>query len=169
MKDQLIIYASRWKSVLVVVFFSIAISMITPVLFWFQEDWTTKVMWIMWGFIFIYIGSFLRFVILNLLRREPVLIIDAQGIYGNASFIGLGHIKWEEISKIYTYRNPLIHMLCIIPRDYDCILSRQPFMKRIFIRMNTFMAHNFEIPSLLFDGRFQDIKQFIQKFFEITT
>ncbi len=167
MNDQLIIYASRWKSVVVAVFYTIVILMFIP-LIWPLEIFPTKAIWILEGYIVILCGPMLKFVILNLLRREPVLIIDAQGIYDNSSFIGVGHIKWEEISKLYTGRRFFSHYLFIFPKDYDSILSRQPFMKKIFIKMLTFMIHGFEIPLQLFDCHFDNIEQFVQKFFEIS-
>ncbi|MBU7016342.1 MAG: hypothetical protein HXS44_02440 [Theionarchaea archaeon] len=169
MKDQLVIHASRWKLVLHVIY---CVVIILIGLLFFIVPWgqgSAELMWILGGFLFIVAGSLLKFVISTSLRREPVFIIDAQGIYDNASFTSIGYIKWEEISKIYISRRLFSHYLFIFPKDYDSILSRQPFMKKIVIRMFTFMIHGFEIPASLFDGSFDEIEQFMRKFFEITT
>ncbi len=70
-----------------------------------------------------------------LLRREPALVFDNDGIAGR----GLrGRIGWDEIERLYrssfTYRLSTQHFLSIVPRDPERFLARQHWARRLLGR-----------------------------------
>lgn len=81
--------------------------------------------------------------IYRILKPKASVIINSEGIFDNSSAIGVGMIRWEEISGIFVYEfkfgNVKQRFLGIIPRDIDSILKRQSLFKKIIINMNIFM------------------------------
>jgi hypothetical protein len=81
-----------------------------------------------------------------LVSHKPLLIINSEGVFDNASAFGVGLIRWEEIAKIFPYTLMNTPYLAIVPKDLRVILSRQGPSRRLVIRINqTF----FKIPIFI--------------------
>lgn len=87
-------------------------------------------------FAIVFFGGCAIYAGLRLIRSTPALVIDANGIYDNASALGAGFISWEDIAEMrpYTMRNQTF--LGIMPKDLDAFLARQPAWKRLAIQFN---------------------------------
>lgn len=84
----------------------------------------------------------------RLLSPKPSVVISLEGILDNASAVGAGMIRWEEIAEIYPYDFMGQRMLGIVPTDAETVIARQPFHKRILAKMNMGLVEApFNIPQ----------------------
>lgn len=70
------------------------------------------------------------------ISHKPLLIINSEGILDNASPLGAGMLRWEEIAKIFPYKFMAGQYLAIIPKDLGTTLSRQRLLVKITMRIN---------------------------------
>lgn len=100
-----------------------------------------------------YIGAPLLSLILiyicyRLLKTKPSVIINREGIFDDASILGAGMIRWEEIKSMFIYKVMNNSFLGIIPVDIEVILARQSIIKRVLFKMNKGMSQApFGIPD----------------------
>lgn len=93
-------------------------------------------------------GLFLIYVCHQLLRPKPSVIINQEGIFDNASLLGAGMIRWDEIKSVFIYKVMNNSLLGIIPVDIESVLARQSIIKRFLFRMNKGMSQApFAIPD----------------------
>lgn len=84
----------------------------------------------------------------RLLKPTPSVIINREGVFDNASALGAGMIRWEEIGTIFIYKIMDNPFLGIVPVDTETILARQSSIKRFFFRMGKAMSPApFSIPQ----------------------
>jgi hypothetical protein len=76
----------------------------------------------------------------RLIRRAPVLVLDCNGLLDNASALGAGFIRWDEIRAIDVGAFKGQRMLLIIPHRAEAILARQSPIKRWVMRVNAGMV-----------------------------
>lgn len=88
------------------------------------------------------------YVCYRLLKPMPAVIINREGIFDNASALGAGLIRWEEIKSIFIYTLMNNAFLGIVPVNTETILARQSGIKRFFIKMGKGMSPApFSIPG----------------------
>lgn len=80
------------------------------------------------GLLFIYLCY-------RLLKPKPAVVINREGIFDNASLLGAGLIRWEEIKSVFTYHVMHHSLLGIIPVDLETIIARQSPIKRFFFKL----------------------------------
>jgi hypothetical protein len=76
----------------------------------------------------------------RLLKPTPSVIINREGIIDNASALGAGMIRWEEIKGVFIYQVMGKQFLGITPVDVETVLARQSGIKRFFFRLNKGVA-----------------------------
>lgn len=76
------------------------------------------------------------FYLIMLLRRSPLLVVDAQGIDDRSSAIPGGRIMWEDITHIRLVRFSRQKNICIHLADPKAYLSRQRGAKRWLMAIN---------------------------------
>ncbi len=76
----------------------------------------------------------------RLLRHTPSVVINREGIVDNASALGAGVIRWDEIKSIFIYKVMGKPIIGIVPVNVETILARQSGIKRFFFRMNKGMT-----------------------------
>ena len=93
-------------------------------------------------------GLCLVYAIYRLLIPKPVVVINYEGIFDNASAVGAGMLKWEEIADVFAYDFMGQRMLGIIPVNEEVVLRRQSRLKRVMAKMNKgIAAAPFNIPQ----------------------
>ena len=68
------------------------------------------------------------------------MVISEEGIFDNASAVGAGMLRWEEIANVFAYEFMGQRMLGIIPVTEEVVLSRQSRLKRVMAKMNKGIA-----------------------------
>lgn len=81
----------------------------------------------------------------HLLRKQPVLTIDSDGINAN-TLHGWGHIPWSEIAstQLQKYSMGLFHhtFLVIILRDKEKMVKRLPAWERLLVPLTSASLHS---------------------------
>ncbi len=62
--------------------------------------------------------------------------MNREGIVDNASAIGVGLIRWEEIERMYGQSSKALTWLCIVPRNVETFISRQSPFKGLLLRLS---------------------------------
>ncbi|WP_340022136.1 STM3941 family protein [Paenibacillus sp. FSL K6-1096] len=78
--------------------------------------------------------------LIMLLRRSPLLVVDAQGIDDQSSAIPGGRILWEDITDIRLVRFSGQKNICIFLADPKAYLARQRGVKRWLMAINLRLA-----------------------------
>ena len=108
--------------------------------------------WYMYALAFSSISFFgLCFVyaVIRLLFPKPSVIISRDGIFDNASALGAGMLKWEEIAEIAPYKIGGYPALVIFPVDEEAIIARQPLIKREILKISKHWTEaTFSIPQI---------------------
>ncbi|MDQ4077415.1 MAG: hypothetical protein M3220_14360 [Chloroflexota bacterium] len=95
-----------------------------------------------------FFGLCLAYAIYRLFIPEPAMIISNEGIFDNASAIGAGMLRWEEIADVFSYDFMGQRMLGITLVNEEIVIGRQPRIKRVMVRMNRGLgAAPFNIPQ----------------------
>jgi len=90
----------------------------------------------------------LVYAIYRLLVPNPAVVISDEGIFDNASAVGAGMLRWEEIADVFAYDFMGQRMLGIIPVNEAVVLGRQSRLKRVMAKMNRGIAPApFNIPQ----------------------
>jgi len=95
-----------------------------------------------------FFGLCLVYAIYRLLVPKPAVVISDEGIFDNASAVGAGMLRWEEIADVFAYDFRGQRMLGIIPVNEEVVLGRQSRLKRVMAKMNKGIAEApFNIPQ----------------------
>jgi hypothetical protein len=135
--DELVIYPSKFKTVLIAAGALIFVCIILAFAIWeeksevpFWED--LLIYWVgtpLFGFAFIYACY-------RLIVPKPAVIINHRGIFDNASALSAGLVEWGEIDKVFIYEYYGQRCLGIVPLDVKAFLKRQPVFKRWLMKIN---------------------------------
>lgn len=69
----------------------------------------------------------------GLLRKDPVLIIDGEGIEDRRTWFSAGRVRWDEIADVESVR---FRMVAVRLTDAEAVLERLPLWKRWFLRLD---------------------------------
>lgn len=95
-----------------------------------------------------FFGLCFIYAIYRLLKPQPSLVINREGIFDNASAVGAGLIRWQEIAELIPYSFMGQQFLGIVPVNVDEILARQSCIKRMVVKMNQALVQApFNIPQ----------------------
>src|SRR6185503_5052164 len=95
-----------------------------------------------------FFGLCLVYAIYRLLMPKPAVVISDEGIFDNASAVGAGMLRWEEIADVFAYDFMGQRMLGIIPVNEEVVVRRQSPLKRVMAKMNKGIAPApFNIPQ----------------------
>jgi len=92
-------------------------------------------------------GLLFAYAVYRLCVRRPLLIISDEGLFDNASAVGAGLLRWEEIAQVYRYEMAGQQFIGIVPADVEAVIARQPPLKRLMARVNRGMPFN--IPQIM--------------------
>ena len=87
-----------------------------------------------------FFGFCLAYALYRLARRKPSLVVDEEGIFDNASALGAGMIRWEEIREMYTFVFRGQTTIGMALTDEDAVLARQNPLKRGLMSVNRGLA-----------------------------
>jgi hypothetical protein len=141
--DDVVIYPSKLKTLLIAV-----VSLLFVAIGFYLADGLDAMrlplpVWVIviTSFVCIlFFGLCFVYALYRLLSPKPAVVISREGIFDNASAVGAGMLKWEEIAEIYTYTFMGQRMLGIVPRDTEAVIARQPLFKRVLAKMNRGMV-----------------------------
>jgi hypothetical protein len=95
-----------------------------------------------------FFGLCFAYAVYRLLVPAPLLVISDEGLYDNASAVGAGMLRWEEIAELVPYEFAKQRFIGVVPVDVGAVIARQPPLKRMMAKMNRGMAGTpFNIPQ----------------------
>ena len=110
----------------------------------------------------LFFGFCTAFALGRLLHPRPSLVIDDVGVTDNASAIGAGLIRWEEIVGVEMTAMGTNRFLVLIVKDPEAVLARQPRYRRAAMRANVGMIGSpVAIPGHM-TGSLEDVLRHIQ-------
>jgi hypothetical protein len=112
-----------------------------------------------------FFGLCLVYLLYRVIKPSPSLIINHEGIFDNASALGVGLLRWSEIADVQIYQFLNQRFLGIVPTNVDRVLERQSAMKRWLLKMNQryFVSAPFNIPENVLPIRLEDVLAQIQR------
>lgn len=139
-EDRIVIYPRRWKQVLFAL--GALVFVVAGFLIGVANGWQGN----LGVLVAIYVGvPFFGLCFLYLIFRiavpRPALIVSDEGILDNASVVGAGLIRWDEVKDIRATSFGTERVLVIVPKDETTILARQNPVKRRLMRMNKSLAN----------------------------
>lgn len=116
----------------------------------------------------LYFGANLCYVARRYKVIKPVVEIGPAGIVDNASGVGAGLIRWEEIQAIYPFTFMGQQSLGIVPHDERAILSRHGSLKRAIMRINKRLVGTpISIPQVALPLPIIELAQQISQYYNI--
>lgn len=88
-----------------------------------------------------FFGLCFLYLIYRLGVPKPAVVVSTEGILDNATALGVGMIRWDEIREVRATSVGTERMIAIVPKDEAVILARQNPVKRLFLRMNKGIAN----------------------------
>ncbi len=100
--------------------------------------------------------------IFRILDSAPLVVINDEGIFDNASALGAGLILWDEIEGSGVYEISNQKMLEIVVKDPQAVISRQPWYKRYIMHINKGIWNApFNIPQAAMPVPVEEVSQTI--------
>jgi hypothetical protein len=147
--DDVVIYQRKLKTLLIA-----AVSLLFVAIGFYLADGLDAMRLPLWVIVVTsyvgipFFGLCFVYALYRLLSPKAAVVISREGIFDNASAVGAGMLKWEEIAEIYTYDFMRQRMLGIVPKDAEAVIARQPLFKRILARLNRGLVQApFNIPQ----------------------
>lgn len=106
------------------------------------------------------------YLVYRFVKPKPSLRIDKDGIDDNASFVGVGKIRWDEIERIGMYSLMGQKMIGIIPKDFEPFLERQSGVKRALLSMNKNKEFPISIPQNASNVPLEAVLEFVEQFID---
>ncbi len=106
------------------------------------------------------------YLVYRFIKPKPSLRIDKDGIDENASFVGVGKIRWDEIERVVMYSMMGQKMIGIIPKDFEPFLERQSGVKRTLLSMNKKKEIPISIPQNASDVPLEAVLEFVGQFID---
>ncbi|MGZ3680156.1 MAG: STM3941 family protein [Ktedonobacterales bacterium] len=149
----------------------IAAAVCTAAGMWMWSDPRYQAGAVLVAFLDLLCGIYLLLGIMRLISRAPVLIVNAEGITDNATFIaaGMGLIPWHEILDIYIYepqsrfRAKSNRSLTILADD-DTIVRQQALWKRALYALNIGSSTAVRIPEFLLPMPLEELRAQIEEY-----
>lgn len=165
---ELIIYAKKGKmffyGILCLIFIAIGI-FLTAVSF--SETGSDAFKFRVIGIIcVIFFGLIMVYWVKSIIQRKPALIVSAEGILDQSTYIAAGLIKWEEISDIDFVELSGQTFLGIYTHDPDLIINRSSSFKSMLNKMNKgLLDTQVNIPVKILDCSMEELIETINYYF----
>lgn len=112
-------------------------------------------------------GAILIYLCYRLVRPRPVVVINREGLFDNASLLSAGLIHWHEIRTMFVYRVMDQPLLGIVPFNAGVIVARQSPVKKLFLRMqNSSGVPPFSIPGVVLPMPPEELLAMIRRYHE---
>jgi hypothetical protein len=138
-QDRLVVYPRRWKMALLAcgaLGFVLAGLVIGYAAGWRPNLATAIATYVgvpFFGYCFLYL-------LFRLAIRKPSVVVSAEGVLDNATAVGAGMIRWEEVREVRATSFGAQRMVAIVPKDEAAILARQNPARRFLMRTNKRLA-----------------------------
>ena len=165
-QEKKVIYHNRWKMLFFALGSLILVAAAIPVLLaGFQEGGRAILACLLLSAAdILFFGVAFLWSFRRLCVPTPALIIDTEGLYEDASVVGAGFVSWDEIASVHVPRMPWSRVLCLVPKDVDAFLKRQPMWKRGLMRQRARkMGAPIVISAIGLPLSFQEVRERVEQ------
>ncbi len=101
----------------------------------------------------------------RLISNTPVVVVNADGIYDNASPFAVGWMAWAEIERITPRRTYLARLIGVVPHDRNAVFARVPAHRRWLVRALAAMSQTpVNIPATFLGRRLDEAQREIERY-----
>jgi len=136
--DEIVVYHSRWKMILLALgALAFVLGAIPIIQGGISEGGYSLFMCLIMALAdIVFFGICFVYACQILFRNTPALKINSEGIFDDASAVGAGFVGWDEIDSFHIGQVHLQSFVCIVPKDIEAFLQRQPVWKRYLMKSN---------------------------------
>lgn len=103
----------------------------------------------------------------RLIVRTPVIVVNRDGLFDNASMFAVGWIAWSEIERIEPRRTYLVRLIGIVPHNRAEIFARIPPPRRLAIGIKAAFANApVNIPGAFLGRHLDETQVLIERYHE---
>ena len=103
----------------------------------------------------------------RLISNAPVVVLNRDGLFDNASPFAVGWMAWAEIERIAPRRTYLARLIGVVPRDRDSVFARVPSHRRWLVRTLAAMSQTpVNIPATFLGRRLDEVQREIERYHE---
>lgn len=159
-KEDTLIYPARWRVVVNVILYGAFV--FTGFALLATPDPIPR---LIGAAVVVYFGLLLVYALRRLLICAPSLVINAEGVFDNASITGVGGIHWHEITGIERRKNYLVHHIAISLRDREAVVARVPVPRRWLVRLLAVVAQeSANITPGMLDRPLDEVEELMQRY-----
>lgn len=101
----------------------------------------------------------------RLISNGPVLVLNRDGMFDNASPFAVGWINWSEIERISPRRTYLARLIGVEVRDRDAVFARLPPLRRALVRiLAAFSRTPVNIPATFLGRRLDETQTQMERY-----
>jgi len=139
-QDRLVVYPRRWKLALLAC--GALAFVLAGLVIGYAAGWRPSVLTVVATYAAVpFFGYCFLYLLYRLAVRTPSLVVSAEGILDNATALGAGMVRWEEVREVRATSFGTRRMVVIVPKDEAAILARQNPAKRLLMRANKRLAN----------------------------
>lgn len=157
---EIIVYPAMWKTLTNVL--GSVMFVAAGYFFAINPDITARLLGIAAIIVFTITGLYAAW---RLIIRTPVVVVNPDGLYDNASMFAVGWIPWSEIERIEPRRTYLVRLVGIVPRDRDAVFARVPPLRRMAIGIKAAFANApVNIPGAFLGRQLDEVQALIERY-----
>jgi hypothetical protein len=101
----------------------------------------------------------------RLISNAPVIVMNQDGLFDNASPFAVGWMDWSEIERIAPRRTYLARLIGVVPRDVSAVFARVPPHRRWLVRMLAGVSQSpIIIPATFLGRRLDEVQREIERY-----
>lgn len=103
----------------------------------------------------------------RLVSNAPVVVLNRDGLFDNASPFAVGWIDWSEIERIAPRRTYLARLIGVVPRDPGTVFARVPPHRRWLVHTLAGISQSpVNIPATFLGRRLEEVQREIERYHE---
>lgn len=101
----------------------------------------------------------------RLISNAPVVVLNRDGLFDNASPFAVGWMNWSEIAHVAPRRTYLARLIGVVPHDRDAVFARVPPHRRWLVRALATMSHSpVNIPATFLGRRLDETQAQMERY-----
>ncbi len=101
----------------------------------------------------------------RLISNAPVVVLNQDGLFDNASPFAVGWMDWSEIERIAPRRTYLARLIGVVPRDSGAMFARVPPHRRWLVRLLAGVSQSpINIPATFLGRRLDEVQHEVERY-----
>lgn len=105
------------------------------------------------AFGFVFFGAALMLFVVRLIKRGPVVVLDAEGLHDHAAWAAAGTVPWSNIAAARVITIGRQSQIAISVQDPQAVVDKTSGLRRLMLAANARMTTPVNIPGLVLSVR----------------